>query len=375
MMGGLALAAASGVSLEKVALASEWVEDGASKTAFNLSSRGDWEWIVVKMTGKFYCPLAQENYSSAGVSLIFPELSRNLEVTLGQQWNLDYKTISSGFDYHWNPLPELSTGVNWEGNWRNAANGEESKYRFAANSETVRLGYQWECLNYNVKLSRAAKDYPEDDIYTSLKLRIDQGVVWQMSPETRFKLLYREATGDYPNYKEREMNYWKDEWTLQGQFGRVERGRWDWEYGWMNWDKGMFPYRSDQHVKVKFNSKITEASEVRFQAIVADLNYCSELDFYEPGDIIEADENLNSRVEKKLGLEYIYDFSPFSVELGCFGQSLDYDSVKVNDILGTCFYGLLRFKSKQFEISLKAAPNGDLQRSSGYYDLKLEYKP
>jgi hypothetical protein len=368
-------AAAPDVYLEKVALTSEWVADGDNTTVFNLASRGDWDWILVKLNGKFYSPLAQENYSSAGASLTFPKFSKDFGLNLSQEWNLDYKIISSGWGYHWTPFPGLKTGINYQASSRKAADGEESENRFASDSETISLGYKWDCLNYDLKFSRAAKDYPVDNTYTSLKLQLDQGVVWQVAPETQLKLLYREDTGDYPNYKDLGMNYWKDEWALQGQFGRIERGRWDWEYARLNWVKWMFPYRNDQHLKLRFDSQLTPVSELSIQVILADLNYIYVQDDCEPGDTSDEDQDLKSRVEKKLGLEYIHDFSPFSVEVGYFGGSFDYKAESAADTLKSGFYSVLRFKGKQFEISLKAAPGGDLQRNDGYFQLKVEYQP
>lgn len=359
----------SGFGLEKVGLTSELDEKGI-ESVVGLASQGDWEWFWINLDGKFHYPQKEDSYSSFGAKFKFPGLTKNVEFDLDRQWDPKYQIDSSGINLTLKPLSQLAMDLDLEQSRRNPAGNVESEYCYSAGAGQLGLDYQLGGWDYRLKLACVAKDYPEADQYTSLKLKLDQEVAWEPASFLHFKFLCKDDTGQYPNIEDLTWNYWKETLAVQGRVIESEKREWDWEISGMEWLRGYGHYRDDWRYRLKRLMKTGSDSEWSFQVSWADLNYYMDEEFA-PEENLEEDEDVLSRIEKKLGMEYGKNLGNWRVELGCHGSIFNYRS---GDILLTSgFYGNLGWKYQKWQFAMKIAPDGDLQRTQGFYRLKLDY--
>jgi hypothetical protein len=263
--------ASPGMELKKVALDLQWTEGEAPDSTMHLTSKGDWDWLRLGLTNKFYLTPVEDKYSSFDSSMVFPEFTADLCYSLGYSWNDKYKIYDTGIDYSCKPLQKLRLDCGYKIEERKPEKTSGSPYQL--NTEIIGFVYRSIPWEYSFKLLRNDKEYPEDPQYTSLKIKLNQGLGWRPLPGFQLELAYQEETGDY--FSKNLNDYWKEEWTLKGEHNKFAKWQYGLEYSKLNWERGFDPYRADQQLKLKMQSKGNSITKVLIGVVYADRDYYS----------------------------------------------------------------------------------------------------
>jgi hypothetical protein len=373
IVGDSLVMAAPGLRLDKVMLEQQWTEGEASQSILHLGASSNWDGLSLGLLGKFYVVPIEDRYSSLNARLVFPKLNEDLVFRVDYDWDDKYKIYGTGVNYSCQPFQQTALEVGYKAEERCPELLTGCPYRL--NDEMI--GFTWEDKpwQYSFKLTRNDKEYYQNyPQYTLLKYQLGQAIGWHLRPNMRLQLEYQEDTGDYPaaGYKD----FWKEAWTLKGEYGNSAKSHYSWEYSILDWDRGFEDYRDDQQINLKLRSELNSTTKVIFGAVYADLKYDSpEQDYSEPGVYYHPETDLNSRVVSKIGVEFQFNMTPYTLELGTFVGSFNYDSDSVVDTIRSGIYGTLGWQLHQVEFSLKVAPAGDLAHTDAYYQFEITYKP
>jgi hypothetical protein len=371
-LGGNLVMAAPGMTVNKIAIAEEWLEGEANKSTIRLNTDGEWDWLHMKLSGKFLIKPFKDQYSSFDAILMLPELNDGLNFRAGYDWNEKYKICNAGVNYSFQPFEQLAFSLGYQAEERRPELITGVPYRL--NNELIALTWELKPWKYSFKLTRNDKEYFEDPQYTSLKYQLSEEISWYPWPNMQFRLVYHESTGDYPaaSYKD----FWKEEWVIKGGYDTQTNWQYDWEYSNTDWERGFDPYRAGRKVQLKIGKKLNPGAKIIFGATYRDLDYYSAVqDYSEPGVYFRAETDLKSRVESKLGLEFQFSYPHYSWEVGAFLGDIDYDSDLAGDRRDTGIYGIFVWKLRLAELLIKAAPSGDLSSRDAYYQIEIVYKP
>jgi hypothetical protein len=366
--------AASGMELDKAMLDLKWTEgETTTQSILHLETSGDWDWLSLGILGKFYVVPIENCYSSLNSKLVFPKLNEDLIFRVGYDWDDKYQIYNAGVNYSCQPLQQTALEIGYKAEERHPELDTGCPY--SLNDEMVRFTWKDKPWQYSFKLTRNDKEYYQNyPQWTSLKFQLGQSIAWHPQPNIQLQLEYQEDTGDYPAACDKD--FWKEAWGLKGEYANRSEVHYSWEYSKLDWERGFEPYRNDQQIKLKLQSKLNPTTKVIIGAVCADLNYDSqEQDYDEPGTYYLPETDLKSRVVSKIGVEVQFNWAPYTLEIGSFLGKVDYDSKLVTDTIRFGIYGSLDWKLHQMELSLKFAPAGDLSQTDAYYQLAVIYKP
>jgi hypothetical protein len=370
--GGVIGASGAGITLDKIVLDSKWQQTDGLNSSLGFKADGKWPWLESNLSLKFRLPNTDSDYSVCDLGLIFPNISDDLTFDFDYQWNVKYRSLLTGFDYKLNPFEPWALTCGYSEGRRDPVPGYDSIYYYLQNRKQVGFSYHSGRFHYDLEFAGAAKNYPEAGWYTSERQTLLHGVSWKPNPRFNYKLGYQEATGNYPYDLSFTRSYWKETWTVTGEQKFSENFRWKWDYNRMRWDQGYRAKRYAQNIHMQFERQFNPFTSLQTDFILAEKIY-SESVYYDPDEMENPDEELMSRCERKITVEYNHNFGGTSIGLGVYVASLDYYTDA--DVFKTGFFGFWAFKAEYWKVIFKAAPLGSLSSNTGTYQLKLEYDP
>ncbi|HBE79078.1 MAG TPA: hypothetical protein DDW65_15085 [Firmicutes bacterium] len=364
---------ATGFELDKAELGEEWNEGEANQSILRINNSGSWDDLHLKLSGKFYVVPVEDHFSSLNARFVLPNITEDFDMKVGYDWDDDYQIYSAGMNYNFKPFSKTTLDLGFKMEERQPEFDRGCPYRF--NNETLAFSWEKQPWEYRVKLARNDKEYyRKDPQYTCLKYELEEDIGWQLRPNVEIQLEYHEDSGKYPAAN--STDFWKQEWVIQGKHNIDKKWQYDWEYSKLYWERGYEPYRDNQKIQFRAHTKLNPAISLVGGWVCRDLHYYSaEQDYSEPGVYFHPETDLKSRVENKLSLELQFKNSPYVWELGSFIGDFHYKSNPTNDKTRSGIYGSFLWKFKQMELSVKAAPAGDLSTSDAYYQLKIIYIP
>jgi hypothetical protein len=369
---GVIRAAGEGITLDKIGLDSKWQQTDGFNSSLSFKVAGKWPWLESNLNLKLRLPNTDSDYSACDLGLIFPNISDDLAINFNYQWNIKYQSFLTGFDYRLKPYEPWALTCGYGAGRRDPVSGYDSIYFYLLNRKQVGFNYQLDHFHYNLEFAYTAKNYPEAEWYTSERQTFVQEVSWKPDRRFNYKLGYQEATGNYPYDDSFTRSFWKAIWTLAGEQKFSENFRWKWDCRQMKWDQGYRAKRNAQNLHMLFERRINPLSSLQTDFILAERIYSEAVD-YDPDETENPDEELMSRCERKIIVEYNHDFDRASIGLGIYLASLDYYTDTA--VFKTGFFGFWAFKSGHWKTIFKAAPQGSLSSNTGFYQLKLEYDP
>ncbi len=364
--------AVSELGVNRVSLSQEYSEGDPTPAILRFNGGAAWDWLKIGLTSKLLLNPVEDTYSSWDLKFIFPELSKTLVVKTGFDWNDRYKIHNEKVNYKFFPLKTVQMEIGYQNEEREAELATGCPYRL--NNQSFALNWQPKTWKYTLNLTRNDKDYYEDAQYTSLKYQLTETLTWYLRRNIELKVGYEENTGDYitSGYKD----FWKKEWSFDGKYKSKSKWHWELDYRKLFWERGYEPYRSSHKLQIKMGRSLNQTAKVTFNTTYRDLNYYStSQDYSEPGVYYKVENDLKSRVETKTGMELQLNTSNFTWKLGPFWGHTDYDSASAKDVNRMGVYATIVWSYRNFEVTLKMAPRGDLLTQNEYYLMEMAYKP
>ncbi|MGE5582365.1 MAG: hypothetical protein ACM3X9_07485 [Bacillota bacterium] len=359
----------------KTTLDSEWKEGETASTACSTGFVSSRDRLALGASARFYLQSPNEEYSKVDAWFAFPTISKRLKVDWNYQWNQDYYIETAGVEYRFGFWRHFDLDLKAETGLRNSADGQNSKYRYNMDRQSLNLDYTSHKWDYRFKFNRAAKDYPVTTYYTSRKIQLDQGIKWRINPDLSMDLDYQESTGEYPYDTSLTWVSWKEKWTAAARYRFNDHFQLAFKSTMLDWDQGFNHYRDDRRLEMGLDWELSPVANLAAKLRVNALNFYSAVEYYEPGDVVVGEDDLKSRSEIKLGVEYQYDWANFTIGIGYLMGNVDYKAEQAPDSQKSSFYSLFTWKRGKFTLKIKAAPNGDLEQNKGIYQVKLEYNP
>jgi hypothetical protein len=361
--------------LGKLTLTSKWdpVEGLQSTLSFKADAR--WDWLDSRMTAVLRSPNDDQGYSGCDLGLTFPDLTNNLKFSTSFRWNEDYRLFSSGFVYKISPWKNFTFNCGYVSGRRDAAPGRYNQYLYVSNRGSLELDYKPADLNYHLNYTYTDKSYPITQRYSSGQQNFSQKITWPLERGSRLILGYDETTGDYPYDLNYSSSFWKAAWTFQGEHQLNRDFHWKWEYDQMEMDQSRERKRRSQQLKQKMTWQFNPSSQLSAELSLAEKIYTSEI-VYDPGEInSDLFEDPNSRIGRKITIQYRREWERVSMELGVYGEWRDYYLGSENDVFFTGFHGTLFFDVKDWRFTFKVVSLGDLRGGLPYYQFRFEYIP
>lgn len=370
-----AWAAEDGADLGKITVTSKWDPVDGLHSTLSFTADVEWDWFDSQMTAVFRSPNDDQGYSGCDLGFTFPDLTNNLKINTSYRWNEDYRLFSSGFIYKIRPWRNWVFNCGYTAGGRDAVPGHDNQYLYISNRGNVGVDYKPVNFNYHLDYTYTDKNYPITQRYSSGQQNFSQKVTWRLEQGSDLTLGYNEATGDYPYDSSYSSSFWKAAWTFKGEHQLNRDLLWKWEYDQMEMDQSRERKRRSQQLKQRMTWQFDPTSQLSGELSLAEKIYTTEI-VYDP-DETNSDpfEDPNSRIGRKITIQYRREWKKFSMELGVYGEWRDYYLESENDGFFTGFHGSLFFDTKDWRFTIKAAPLGDLRGGLPYYQFRLVYVP
>lgn len=370
---GCAHPARADFSFDKIMMKIHWTPgETVEKDVYCYS---DWEIKDFKLdlTNKFSWPENSENFSKFNVKAGLKKL-KQLELDLDYQWNQRYRIFAPEIAYDFKFKPGFTLGLEYENESRDPVCEEDLKYEYQMETGTVKIALDKKSWSYDLKLARACKDYPEDQVKNYTKNQLYHDLAWRIHSDFKLNLSYYETTRFYPNDPSISKDYWGSKVGIEGEYSFNDRWQLISSFSVREEERGLAPYLDQNNWELKLKNKPSRDVSIDLRVNTAEIDYYSDTTYFDP-DEKDIEEDLKSRIENKAAVECYWRLKDLNLELeaGLFRIFKDYCSSRVADFEKEGIYTSLRWKFKKVGIELEIAPNGNLSRFSGFYQLKLEY--
>lgn len=336
----------------------------------------DWqiEKLVMELTNRLSWPENNLNYSKFNVKAYLEDY-RQLKLDLDYQWNERYRIFSPELNYKFTLGKDLMIKLGYENKTRTPVLEEDREKKYALETKTISMEYEKKAWNYMFKLSQTGKDCPDNKGEVYDKNQLDQKLTWRAGPNLKVILSYLEATTYYPYDINITKDYWRSETGIKGEYQINEQWQATSSFSVREEEKGLAPYLEKKNVKVEVKTEPIRDLDIRFKVNSANIDYHSELPYIDPEDILSEEDDQKSRVEKSALLECRFKYRKFNIttETGFFWASKQYHSSQVKDFDSNGLYATFCWNPGKFGIEFEIAPEGNVQRKNGFYQLKMEY--
>ncbi len=336
----------------------------------------DWQIknFMMEVTNKFSWPENVDNYSKLNVKAYFEDLQQ-IKLNLDYQWNERYRFFSPEISSSFKLGRVLTVGFDYETNTRNSVSNDNRELEYLTEIGSVKMKLDKNNWIYSLKLTQTQKSYPADEVKNYTKNQLDQELIWRMGANLNLLLSYFEATGYYPHDININQDYWKTETGIEGEYRFNAQWEMSGSFSAREEEKGLTPYLARQNVKVKLKNKPIRDLDVNFQISSADIDYYSNIPYTDPDGILLEEDDQNSRVENKAALECCLNYRKIklTVQAGLFLVTKAYNSSEVEDYEGKGLYTTICWNPGNIGLELEIAPEGNLSRSNGFYQLRCVY--
>ncbi|NLW45802.1 MAG: TonB-dependent receptor [Firmicutes bacterium] len=334
----------------------------------------DWQInnVILKLTNKFSWPQNKVNYSKVYLKTYLEDYDQ-LQFKIDYQWNDYYRILVPEINYDYTMGKNFIFKLNYQNQNRNPVLDEKQNLKYTRETGTVKMGYGKEAWQYSLKFSQTTKGYPNDQVNDYDQNQLNQELAWRITPNFKLGLSYFEATKYYPDNI--NLDSWKSEMGIEGEYRINNQWQVFGSYSAKEEEKGLVPYLTGQNLKAKVKSKPLRDLDVSFQVGLADLDFHAELPYKDPDQFLSKDEDLKSRVEKNALVKSCWKYrkSNLTIEAGLFWVDKQYDSPQIAGVERNGLYTTIGWNPGKFGIQLELAPEGNVWRKNGFYQLKMEY--
>lgn len=356
-------------STDRIVLTSRWQTDGTSTTVLKLNSEYNGEWLELDWDCRLPDRLDEDNYATVHCGFVSP-LMPDLGFDLDYRWNDTYRIWTAGAAYRLQPAPAWEWTAGYGGGYRDGLATGGSPYRYRFRKAEAILDYNQNPWSYSVGLFYHAKDYPVTRYYTSERLVLEQTVRWQPKRSSALYLSYLENTADYPYDESLTRSYFKTEWLLGGRHRFDDTPDLSWEVSSSQRHKGLNETSGVRSLDLCLRSRLGKRMAFQFQGGFTDRDYSKDAAPVED----DPETDLKSRTEQKTTLTWSYSLGEaVAAEAGWFWIRFNYDEVFADDSSFTGLFTKVTWKPKPWQLVMKAAPWGDLNRRAGFYQVQVEY--
>lgn len=337
-----------------------------------------YEWqikkLIIDMVSKFSWPKNNLNYSKLNFTTYLEDY-RQLRFKSDYQWNERYRVFSPEINYYFKLGQDLKIGFDYKNQTRTPVLDEDREKRFSMGKGTVNLKLDKKDWEYLLELSQTQKGYPEDKPKNYTKNQLDHELAWRMGSDLKVKLSYFEATGHYPDDINIRQDFWKTETGIEGEYQFNDQWRVSGSYSDREEEKGLIPYLSKRGLIGKIKFEPYRNIDIHCQLRSADIQYYNEKPYIDPDGILFEEVDKKSRNEKSANLKCSSEYRKLNltVETGFYWLSKSYQSPQVDDFDDHGLYATLCWNSGKIGLELEIAPEGNLWRRNGFYQLKAEY--
>jgi hypothetical protein len=328
--------------------------------------------VNLELTNKFSWPRNNVNYSKINLKTYFEDYDQ-LHFKIDYQWNDRYRILVPEIDYDFTLGKNLTFRIDYKYQTRSPVSDEDRINKYAMETGIVKMKYERDAWNYFLKLLRTQKGYPNNQVKDYDKNQLDQEIAWRITPDFKLGLSYFEAAGYFPDNI--NLDYWKSEMGIEGEYRINNQRQIFGYYSVREEEKGLVPYLTRKNLKAKIRSKPLRDLDVNFRVGLADIDYYTELPYSDPDEFILEDEDLKSRFEKNAVVESCWKLRQYNLtfEAGLFWVDKQYDSSRAASVERSGLYTTIGWNPGKFGIKLELAPEGNVWRGSGFYQLKMEY--
>lgn len=367
-------AAGDGIELQKISLTSKWAPERGFQSGLRFNADMRWNGFNSRITANLRSPNDDDGYSGCTLGLTFPKLAAHLKFNTSYQWNEAYRIFSSGAVYQFRFWKNAVFHCGYTAGRRDAVPGRDNQYLYFSNRGNLEFDYRLSRLNYGLNYTYTGKNYPYASRYSSEQQHLAQKVTWLLAPGSNITLGYDESAGNYPYDTSYFYSYWKAAWKLKGDC-RINRDfQWKWEYSHMEMDQSRERKRRNQKLMQKIIRRF-ETFQLSGEMIFAEKIYNADV-FYDPGETGDDPyDDPQSRMGRKITIQYRREWEKFSLELGVYGEWLDYYQNNEQDGFFSGLQGSLSWKANDWRFTVKVSPLGDLRGNLMYYQLRLDYIP
>ena len=330
--------------------------------------------LNLDLTNKFSWPENNENFSKFNIKAGFEEC-KQLDLNLDYQWNGRYRILAPEIAYDFKYKPGLTIRLGYEAENRDPVLDKDWKQKYRMETGTIKMALDKKNWSYDLRFARASKEYPEDEIKDYTKDQLNQDFAWRIQPALKLNFTYYETNRFYPNDTTISKDYWSSKAGVKGEYRFNDHWLMTGSFSVKEAERGLVPYLDQQSLELKLKNKPSRDVTIDLRVSSAEIDYYSEIEYLDPdGDGVE-EEDQKSRFEDKAALECNWRLKDLNlvVEAGLFRVSKDYCSPQVADCQREGIYTSLLWKPQKIGIELQIAPNGNLWRVDGFYQLKFEY--
>jgi len=364
--------AATSFAVEEIILNASGGESKEFKQSLIVDSYSNLEWLELDSALKLYLDANESSYRYLKLNLRLPEYLPLLKLNTDYQWNEKYEVFEYGFDFNWKPFKgfKLNLGVN--SGAKDVFPGENDRYINHWDEERLNLSYNNSGWFYKFKLTHLEKKYPHASYYSSEKFNLRQEIYSDVNSKLRLGIIYQEWTADYPWDTSLTRDYWKEEWELTGRYRQAKDFYWKWSCYSKAWDQGFDPYLDSRGYSLEANWWQRKVYNIALKYSYAELDYYSAAKIYSDEEEEYLEEDLKSRTEQRLGLNFRRFVGDFE-----FGSKVDlldkdYCSESVADTLTWGLTTSCKWQRDNFKTQLTLGPFNNNDTNSTY-QLKLSY--
>ncbi|MGE5606797.1 MAG: hypothetical protein ACM3YE_14040 [Bacteroidota bacterium] len=294
---------------------------------------------------------------------------------LDYQWNERYRILAPEISYDFKFDRGLTIGLEYETENRDPVLDEDLEFKYRMEAGTIKMALDKKNWSYDLKLAQTRKEYPEDEIKNYTKNQLDHELAWRIYPDFKIDFSYYETTRIYPEDPKISQDYWSSEAGLSGNYRFNDHWQMIGSFSVREAERGLTPYLDQQGWELKLKNKPSREVTIDLRVRAAEYDYYSDATYLDPDEIEVEEEDQKSRNENKVALECYWRLKELNLELeaGLFWVSKDYYSAQVADFQQEGIYTSFRWKLKKVGIELEIAPDGNLWRVNGFYQLKFEY--
>ncbi len=361
-------------SLDKITMKVGSTEGEATQKDFYGYSDWKFKYFKLDLTNKFSWPKNNENFSKFNLKADLGKF-KQLDLDLDYQWNERYRILGPEIAYDFKFKPGLTIGLEYENENRNPVLDKDQKFKYHMDIGTVKMALDKKKWVYGLKLAHARKEYPKDEVKNYTRNQLNHDFSWRIQPDLKFKFTYYETTRFYPNDLKISQDYWSSEVGISGDYRFNDQWQMIGSLRVKEAERGLIPYLDQQNWEFKLKNKLNRDVTIDLRISSGEFDYYSDITYFDPDEFGVAEEDQKSRMENKAAVECYWRFKELNLEFeaGLFWVFRDYSSALIADLQREGIYTSLSWKPNNIGIELVIAPDGNLWRVNGFYQLKFEY--
>jgi len=361
-------------TFDKISLKIDSSEGEPAET--DLYCYSDWKLkhFNLDLINKFSWPESNDNFSKFHVKADF-EKYQQLELDFDYQWNERYRILAPEIAYDFKFKPGLIIGLEYETENRDPLLDKDWKLEYRIEAGTVKMALDKKDWSYDLKLARTQKEYPKEKIKNYTINQLNHDLAWRIQPDLNLKILYYGTSRLYANVLKISQERWSSKTGLNGDYRLNDHWQIIGSFSLKEEEKGLTPYLDQQDWELKLKNKLNRNITFDLRIGSVEYDYYSDITYFDPDEMEAEEEDQKSRTENKVALECYWRLKELNLELeaGLFWISKDYSSSHVSNLQREGVYTSVRWKPKEVGIQLEIAPNGNLWRTNGFYQLKFQY--